>query len=75
MTLMAARTPATAPAFTTSSEKDVHDRLVRQLADDAYVLANMRISDQTKDHEADLVALMPGSGIVVVEGGSRNPLD
>ena len=67
MTLMAARTPATAPAFTTSSEKDVHDRLVRQLADDAYVLANLRISDQTKDHEADLVALMPGSGIVVVE--------
>ena len=64
---MAARTPATAPAFTTSSEKDVHDRLVRQLADDSYVLANLRISDQTKDHEADLVALMPGSGIVVVE--------
>ncbi len=64
---MAARTPATAPAFTTSSEKDVHDRLVRQLDDEALVLANLRVSDQTKDHEADLVALMPGSGIVIIE--------
>lgn len=64
---MAARTPAAAPSFTTSSEKDVRDRLVRQLPDDALVLANLRISDQTKDHEVDLLALMPGSGILSIE--------
>lgn len=65
---MAARTPHVAPTFTTSSEKDVHDRLVKQLDDDdALVLANLRISDEVKDHEVDLLALMPGSGIVAVE--------
>lgn len=60
------------PTFVTPSERDVWQKLCRQLDDDCVVLANYRLSDEHKDHEADLVALMPGSGIVVVEvkGGS-----
>lgn len=60
------------PTFVTPSERDVWQKLCRQLGDDCVVLANYRLSDERKDHEADLVALMPGSGIVVVEvkGGS-----
>lgn len=64
---MAARTPTSTPAFTTASEKQVHDRLVRQLPETCWVIPNLRVSDQTKDHEADLLVLMPDSGIVVVE--------
>ncbi|HIW29087.1 MAG TPA: NERD domain-containing protein [Candidatus Luteococcus avicola] len=64
---MPARTPGTEPKFTNQSEKDVHDRLVRQLDADSLVLANLRISDHTKDHEVDLLALIPGSGIVTIE--------
>ena len=64
---MAARVVPENPAFVTSSEREVWQRAVRQLPADAIVLANVRISDQTKDHEADLVLLMPGSGVVVVE--------
>jgi hypothetical protein len=55
------------PSFVTSSERDVWQRLLRQLGDDCVLLANYRLSDRHKDHEADLVALMPDSGIVVVE--------
>lgn len=60
------------PTFVTPSEREVWQKLCRQLPDDCVVLANYRLSDEHKDHEADLVALMPGSGIVVVEvkGGS-----
>ena len=57
---MPARTAANPPVFTTSSEKLVHDRLVKQLDADSLVLANVRISDQTKDHEVDLLALILG---------------
>lgn len=64
---MAARTSATEPTFTTPSEGDVYRRLVRQLGDDCLVLANVRISDQVKDHEIDVLVLMPGSGVVAVE--------
>ena len=55
------------PAFVTSSEREVWERLHRQLGDECLLLANVRLSDTHKDHEADLVALMPGSGVVVVE--------
>ena len=36
------------------------------------LLANLRLTDGDKDHEADLVVLMPDVGILVVEvkGGS-----
>lgn len=55
------------PSFVTPSEREVWQRLQRQLGDDCVLLANYRLSDRHKDHEADLVALMPDSGIVVVE--------
>jgi hypothetical protein len=47
-------------------------RLVATLRDDDTVLAGVRLTDEKKDHEADLIVLMPGAGIVVVEvkGGS-----
>lgn len=61
-----------APAFTTSSEQEVWQRLKEGLGPDDVLLANLRLTDEDKDHEADLVVLMPGIGIVVVEvkGGS-----
>lgn len=39
---------------------------------DAILLANQRLFDEDKDHEADVVALLPNAGIVVLEvkGGS-----
>lgn len=55
------------PSFVTPSEREVWQRLQRQLGDDCILLANYRLSDRHKDHEADLVALMPDSGVVVVE--------
>ncbi|MGB3954423.1 MAG: NERD domain-containing protein [Brooklawnia sp.] len=64
---MAARTYPTDPAFQTASEKDVWQRVVRQLGPECVVLANVRVADAHKDHEADLVLLAPDSGIVVVE--------
>ena len=64
---MVARVHPPEPVFTTASERDIWQRVVRQLDPDAVVLANIRVADQVKDHEADLVVLMPDSGIVVVE--------
>ncbi|WP_394276865.1 NERD domain-containing protein [Luteococcus sp.] len=64
---MPARTPSAQPDFVTPSEKAVHERMMAQFDQDSLVLAGVRVSDQTKDHEADLVVLMPNSGIVVVE--------
>mgnify|MGYP001237800705 CR=1 FL=1 len=55
------------PTFVTPSEREAWQKLCRQLPDDCVLLANYRLSDEHKDHEADLVALMPGSGVVVVE--------
>ena len=55
------------PAFVTPSEREVWERLHRQLGDECLLLANVRLSDAHKDHEADLVALMPGSGVIVIE--------
>ena len=64
---MAARTHPPHPTFATASEKDVWQRVVRQMKPDSVVLANVRVADPHKDHEADLVVLMPESGVVVVE--------
>ena len=48
------------------------ERLRDSLCDDDVLIANLRLTDEKKDHEADLVVLMPDIGIVVVEvkGGS-----
>ncbi|MCD9153370.1 nuclease-related domain-containing DEAD/DEAH box helicase [Aeromicrobium duanguangcaii] len=61
-----------APQFTTASEQEVWTRLRDGLGPDDVLIANLRLTDETKDHEADLVVLMPDVGIVVVEvkGGS-----
>jgi hypothetical protein len=60
------------PQFTTTSEREVWERLRDTLGPDDVLLANLRLTDETKDHEADLVVLMPDVGIVVLEvkGGS-----
>ncbi len=55
------------PVFQTASEREVWQRLCGQLGDDCVLLTNYRLSDRHKDHEADVVVLMPDSGIVVVE--------
>ena len=64
---MPARTFPEQPTFATVSEREVWQRVVKQLGPDCAVLANVRLSDRQKDHEADLVVLMPDSGVVVVE--------
>jgi hypothetical protein len=60
------------PRFTTQSEREVWERLRDTLPADALLLANLRIVDEEKDHESDLVVLVPGAGVVVLEvkGGS-----
>src|SRR5690606_8028089 len=72
MARVPARTYPPEPAFSTASEQEVWERLIAALDDDAVVLANVRFTDVDKDHELDLVLLVPDVGIVVVEvkGGS-----
>ena len=41
--------------------------LLKRGNDDWTVLANVRLTDEKKDHELDLIVLMPDVGIVVVE--------
>lgn len=61
-----------APRFAHESERLVWELLQKQKNDDWVVLANQRLTTVKKDHELDLVVLMPDEGIVVVEvkGGS-----
>jgi hypothetical protein len=65
------------PQFETESEREVWNRLVQQAPDDWTVLANVRLTDAAKDHELDLVVLMPDVGVVVceVKGGSVTVAD
>lgn len=60
------------PVFPTASEKRVWETLRDSVGPEATLLTGFRVSDEVKDHEADLVVLMPGVGVVVVEvkGGS-----
>ena len=60
------------PTFTTTSEQAVWERLRDSLGTDDVLIANLRLTDEHKDHEVDLVVLMPDIGIVAVEvkGGS-----
>ena len=60
------------PTFTTTSEQAVWERLRVSLGDDDVLIANLRLTDERKDHEVDLVVLMPDVGIVALEvkGGS-----
>lgn len=58
--------------MTNSAERRVWEALREQFADDVALLANVRVTDRSKDHEIDVVALVPGAGIAVIEikGGS-----
>lgn len=60
------------PTFTTASEREVWERLRDGLGPEDVLIANLRLTDQDKDHEADLVVLMPELGVLVLEvkGGS-----
>ncbi|HEY1134013.1 MAG TPA: NERD domain-containing protein [Nocardioides sp.] len=60
------------PQFSTESERLVWERLRDALGEDDVLVANLRLTDETRDHEADLVVLMPGVGCLVLEvkGGS-----
>ena len=60
------------PQFATTSEREVWERLRAQGSEDWILLANVRLTDERKDHELDLVVLMPDVAIVVLEvkGGS-----
>lgn len=55
------------PQFTTTSEREVWERLCKQAPAEWTLLANVRLTDERKDHELDLVVLMPDVGIVVLE--------
>ncbi|MFM6849524.1 MAG: NERD domain-containing protein [Terrabacter sp.] len=58
--------------FAHESERLVWERLSATVADGTVLLPNLRLTSQRKDHELDVVVLMPGVGVVVVEvkGGS-----
>lgn len=55
------------PAFANSSEQVVWERLRDTLPPGALLLANRRVTDRSKDHEADLVVVLPGAGVAVIE--------
>ena len=55
------------PTFSTASEREVWERLRDGFGPDDVLLANLRLTDETKDHEADLVVLMPEVGVLVLE--------
>jgi nuclease-like protein len=60
------------PAFQTGSEREVWERLRDGLGDEDVLIANFRLTDDDKDHELDLLVLMPEIGCLVLEvkGGS-----
>ncbi|KGN30525.1 nuclease [Knoellia sinensis KCTC 19936] len=55
------------PEFSTGSEREVWENIVKHGREDWTVLANVRLTDPKKDHELDLIVLIPDVGIVVVE--------
>mgnify|MGYP000754750862 CR=1 FL=1 len=55
------------PTFVTGSEQQVWERLRDGLGPDCVLMANVRLTDEDKDHEADLVVLMPEAGVLVLE--------
>lgn len=65
------------PKFETATEREVWEVLRATLATDDVLMANLRLSDEVKDHEADIVAVIAGAGVVVVEvkGGSVGVVD
>ncbi|QIX27925.1 AAA family ATPase [Nocardioides sp. JQ2195] len=60
------------PVFTNASEQQVWEVLRDGLGPDDVLIANRRLTDDKKDHELDLLVLMPEVGAIVLEvkGGS-----
>ncbi|MEO6996887.1 MAG: nuclease-related domain-containing protein, partial [Terracoccus sp.] len=60
------------PQFENESERLVWQRLAATAPTDTVLVPNLRLTSELKDHELDIVVLMPGVGIIVVEvkGGS-----
>ncbi|MGN6608136.1 MAG: NERD domain-containing protein [Jatrophihabitans sp.] len=60
------------PRFQNGAEHKVWQTLRDQLGPSDVLISGLRFTDRSKDHEADLVLLLPGRGVVVVEikGGS-----
>jgi hypothetical protein len=54
------------PRFASASERRVWELLRDQLRGHDLLVANLRITDERKDHEANLVVALPGAGIAVV---------
>lgn len=55
------------PTFTTPSEREVWERLRDQLGPDDVLVANQHLTTEERDYEADLMVLMPGFGVLVLE--------
>ena len=55
------------PKFPTDSERAVWARLHDALRPQDTLIANYRLTDSTKDHEADLVVVMPDVGVLIIE--------
>lgn len=55
------------PRFVNPSEQKVWEALRDQLGDGDVLIANLRISDRSKDHEIDIAVAFEGAGIVVAE--------
>jgi len=60
------------PQFANTSEQEVWERLRDGLGPHDVLLANLRLTDEVKDHEADLVVLMPDVGCLVLEVKGRS---
>lgn len=60
------------PTFTHESERIVWELLERTVAPGTRLIPNLRLTNRKKDYELDVIVLMPGAGIVVLEvkGGS-----
>lgn len=69
---MTARCIPESPTFTTVSEQQVWERLREGLPSGCVLMANLRLTDEVKDHEIDLLVLIPEAGFVCLEvkGGS-----
>ena len=65
------------PKFETATEREVWEVLRAKLGTDDVLMANLRLSDEAMDHEADIVAIIGGAGVVVIEvkGGSVGVVD
>ena len=62
----------TVHGFASEAEQVVWDRLTSQAPPGAVLIPNLRLTSTQKDHELDVVALLPDVGVVVIEvkGGS-----